>query len=265
MPLHDANPSIWRYDGKSVQGRDALPPIICGRDSPYVDVLDAHESWQKASGAYAYMLFATPDQEGSKKPLLPAYRSADDYIHNLCDLGYTSNHQPREEDNPSQMSMKLQFHALQSEDPATIFLVRRASKLGLNGASTLRRYFSSFGPVKNVYTTVSNQARGKGRPRLSHLAFVVMETSEAVSTVLENSEHVCEGHEITVKAFQSKTGCSDFTQASAAKWTTCENQETKSNAPKTLREHLLAFPMVPSWFPSDDCEVQQIIQVPLSA
>jgi len=257
---------MWRYDGRNARGSDALLPVSCGKDPRYIDLLDTCAFWPDASDAYAYIPFVSPDCKGSKEAMLPAYRNIDDSMCQLRDLGYQSNSRQDEEKNVPQMSMKSQFQSLQSEDPATIFLLRRVSKLGLNGASILHRYFSTFGPVKNVYTTVSNQARGKGRPRLSHLAFVVMETSEAVSQILEHSEHVCHGQEITVKTFQSRAGCSDFSEASGAKWLVGQNQNPHSHGPKALRENLLAFPplaLAQSCFPSDDCELQQIIRMSL--
>jgi len=165
--------------------------------------------------------------------------------------------------------MKSQFQSLQAEDPATVFLVRRVSKMGLNGASILRQYFSRFGPVKDVHTTVTNQARGKGKPRLGHLAFVVMETSAAAYQILQQSEHVCQGLQITVKAFQAlqpKAGCGDFTEAPAANLLTSEKQETENNAPQALRENVLGFPHLASAqsrFPSDAYEFRPIIQMSL--
>mmetsp|Transcript_89749 Transcript_89749/g.253077 ORF Transcript_89749/g.253077 Transcript_89749/m.253077 type:complete len:269 (-) Transcript_89749:5-811(-) len=121
------------------------------------------------------------------------------------------------------MTMKAQLVALQQEDPATVFIVRRINKLGFQSPEYLKSYFESFGPVKQVHVSHSrvkaNRQTGGDRSdafwrqRPAALGFVVMESPSDTSRILEDSEHTIGGVQVLVQVFRrhdpAENGASD--------------------------------------------------------
>mmetsp|Transcript_11686 Transcript_11686/g.31457 ORF Transcript_11686/g.31457 Transcript_11686/m.31457 type:complete len:385 (-) Transcript_11686:123-1277(-) len=105
-------------------------------------------------------------------------------------------------------TLSTSLHLLSSEDPEGIFIVRRINKLGFKAIRTLKGYFSTYGPVKNVllaHSTVRQYAgqASQARRRPSSLGFVQMFTADAVRRVLEcGSEQEIGGFTIRVQRFQ---------------------------------------------------------------
>lgn len=104
------------------------------------------------------------------------------------------------------LSTSLQL--LSNEDPDCLFIVRRINKLGFKAVRTLKRHFSSQGPVAKVLLAHST-VRQHGDPtcharrRPSSLGFVQMGSAEAVSKVLAlGAEQEVDGVLIRVQCFE---------------------------------------------------------------
>lgn len=130
--------------------------------------------------------------------------------------GSESHDEKKEQEDPSQgeeaNSMKKQLQALQEEDPACVFIVRRINKLGFSSPPVLREHFSRFGPVKHVYVSHSRvkalrgTRQGDWRLRAAALGFVVMKHAESTELILASGpEVVVKGVTIRVFRFQSST------------------------------------------------------------
>mmetsp|Transcript_30858 Transcript_30858/g.55997 ORF Transcript_30858/g.55997 Transcript_30858/m.55997 type:complete len:316 (-) Transcript_30858:17-964(-) len=111
-------------------------------------------------------------------------------------------------------SMKTQLQALQLEDPASVFIVRRINKLGFASPELLKNHFSYFGKVKEVYVSHSQaksnrpgmEGRGQWRKRAAALGFVVMCEADAASTILAGGpEYLVQGASILVQTFHQHT------------------------------------------------------------
>jgi len=114
--------------------------------------------------------------------------------------------------------MKQQLQALQLEDPATVFIVRRINKLGFSSADHLRAYFGRYGEVKDVYVSHSRvkSLRPMGERRLPNdthwrlraaaLGFLVMVSAEARSQILaEGPGHTINSVAVRVHPFHRRS------------------------------------------------------------
>lgn len=105
-------------------------------------------------------------------------------------------------------TLSSSLQSLSNENPACLFIVRRINKLGFKAARTLKRYFSTLGPVVRVLVAHSTvKAHGDqpshARRRPSSLGFVHMENAEAVARVLAlGEEQEVDGTRIRVQKFE---------------------------------------------------------------
>lgn len=115
-------------------------------------------------------------------------------------------------------TMKAQLQALQSEDPATIFIARGINKLGFSSAEILRAHFGQYGKVRGIYVshsrvktshgmevplnTTANDATVHRRSRAGPLGFVVMKHAEAAARILaEGPEQNVNGVTVRLQPF----------------------------------------------------------------
>lgn len=115
-------------------------------------------------------------------------------------------------------TMKGQLQALQEEDPATVFIVRRINKLGFSSAQLLRKHFERYDHVKHVYVSHSRvksvqsgdrrlQAGARWRLRAAALGFVVMYSPEATARILSDGPEIdVAGCTVNVSGFYSQRG-----------------------------------------------------------
>lgn len=99
------------------------------------------------------------------------------------------------ENKMSSGTMKNQLEALQTEDPATVFIARGINKLGFSSARILKSHFSHYGQIKRIHVSASRvksmHRYGEARPKEIHwrrraapLGFIVMQSAESVSQIL---------------------------------------------------------------------------------
>lgn len=101
-------------------------------------------------------------------------------------------------------SMKNQLRTLNAEDPASVMSARGISKLGMTSSSTLRKHFSNYGHVKDVYVPFVHKKRSK-EPRSAGRGFIVMDSPQLVLQILaQGSEHVVEGVKVLLERFSAK-------------------------------------------------------------
>jgi len=118
------------------------------------------------------------------------------------------------------LTMKSQLQALQFEDPAHVFIVRRLSKLGYSSSEALYLHFSQYGDVKRVHVSHSRAKSMRlvsqrpsqsvqWRSRAAALGFIVMADSEATRRIIEDGpEHEVNGVTVSVHPFRRLTSAS---------------------------------------------------------
>lgn len=117
-------------------------------------------------------------------------------------------------------TMKAGLQALQLEDPADVFIVRRINKLGFNSAEILKQHFGQYGKVKGVHVSHSRvkcmrtnelgATETHWRMRAAGLGFVVMTCAEATTRIFaDGPEHEILGVTVQLQEFHRRTNVED--------------------------------------------------------
>jgi len=114
---------------------------------------------------------------------------------------------------PQTLSTSLRI--LEAEDPDSLLIVRRISKLGFKATQLLKKHFSAYGSVVKVLLAHSTarqycdqQFHVKRRP--SNLGFIQMGTAEAAKLVLAaGTKQEIEGITICVQKFERHEDCGE--------------------------------------------------------
>jgi hypothetical protein len=114
-------------------------------------------------------------------------------------------------------TMKGQLQALELEDPATVLIARRISRLGFASAEVLEAHFASYGPVRGVHVSHSRAkslrprgGRRRGdevywRLRAAGLGFIVMYSAEDANKILRDGpEHNVRGTTVMIQPFKHR-------------------------------------------------------------
>lgn len=111
-------------------------------------------------------------------------------------------------DDAAPIGMRMQLQALQAKDPGSVLIARKLHRLGFNSAQKLQEHFCQYGAVKEVlvpHSRVKASPGRRARTRPAAIGFIVMSSSEAAAAVIEQgSEHLVEGIQINVQAFQRR-------------------------------------------------------------
>jgi len=187
MPMVQTNqsggyPKAWKGKGKSAQGyggRDQFDGKGCG----------STESAQQGM------------RQQHRRPQTSGYGSQAGTSTASADL-------------PAAETMKTQLQALQLEEPATVFIVRRINKLGFASPDLLRHHFSQYGQVKGVYVSHSRvksmraghqDPNAQWRRRAAALGFVVMYEADAARRIVNDGpEHLVSGVNVRVHTFHRR-------------------------------------------------------------
>merc|ERR1719281_681094 len=107
------------------------------------------------------------------------------------------------------IGMRMQLQALQAKDPGSVLIARKLHRLGFNSAQKLQDHFSWYGTVKEVlvpHSRVKASPGRRARTRPAAIGFVVMWSAEAANAAIEDGdEHLIEGIQINVQAFERRT------------------------------------------------------------
>jgi hypothetical protein len=118
---------------------------------------------------------------------------------------------PRSANIADDNTLKANLRKLATIDSKRVFMVRKISRLGLNSADILRKYFSNFGSIEHVFVTHGidkrhadpdcPQAQPQIRP--AGMGFIVMEKIEDVVTIFKQGlEHDVKGAVIALTAYE---------------------------------------------------------------
>lgn len=137
---------------------------------------------------------------------------------------------PQEEVAP--VGMRMQLQALQMEDPGSVLITRRLHRLGFNSAEKLKQHFENYGVVREVlvpHSRVKASPGRRARTRPAAIGFVIMESAEAAYAALaEGQEHMVEGIQINVQAFERRQNSDSDGEAEK------NSQSGGSNTPSTV-------------------------------
>mmetsp|Transcript_66561 Transcript_66561/g.124195 ORF Transcript_66561/g.124195 Transcript_66561/m.124195 type:complete len:213 (-) Transcript_66561:31-669(-) len=127
-------------------------------------------------------------------------------------------------------TMRASLQALQSEDPACVFIARRINKLGFESPTALKNFFSkNYGEVKSVHVSHSMVKSNRQeriepvddvhwRKRPAALGFVVMQDASVTQKILaDGPEHTVDGVAVVVQAFQKHSEHSEIAKNSQVK------------------------------------------------
>lgn len=107
------------------------------------------------------------------------------------------------------IGMRMQLQALQAEDPGSVLIARKLHRLGFNSAQKLQMHFSKYGGVREVlvpHSRVKASPGRRARTRPAAIGFVVMWSAEAANAAIaDGNEHLIEGIQINVQAFERRT------------------------------------------------------------
>eukprot|EP00746_Dinoflagellata_sp_MGD_P005328 gnl/MRDRNA2_/MRDRNA2_110327_c0_seq1.p1 gnl/MRDRNA2_/MRDRNA2_110327_c0~~gnl/MRDRNA2_/MRDRNA2_110327_c0_seq1.p1 ORF type:complete len:406 (-),score=88.11 gnl/MRDRNA2_/MRDRNA2_110327_c0_seq1:214-1431(-) len=199
-------------------------------------------------------------------------------------------------DDAAPIGMRMQLQALQAKDPGSVLIARKLHRLGFNSAQKLQEHFSQYGAVKEVlvpHSRVKASPGRRARTRPAAIGFIVMSSSEAAAAVIEQgNEHMIEGIQINVQAFQrrivggsqdgssedgsyedgsSKINSEESSDQEAklrfGKDERVSTPETIPSTPRSASEYPLEYPATPSpkarW--ADISEEEDKLQLPFQA
>lgn len=112
-------------------------------------------------------------------------------------------------------SMRAHLNELNSEDPDTVFIVRKIHKLGGSARNILAKYFSQYGEVTRVLVADSKVKGGQSpghalMRRAGNLGFIVMKSADIVEKIMANgSEHLIDRVRIRVQKFEPQAKSDD--------------------------------------------------------
>jgi hypothetical protein len=117
---------------------------------------------------------------------------------------------PRFANITEENTLRANLRKLASIDSKRVFMVRKISNLGLRSPELLKKYFSKFGSVENVFVThsidkrIGNPHSPQAHIRAAGMGFIVMEKAEDVVNIFQQGlEHTVSGTLIAVTAYEN--------------------------------------------------------------
>lgn len=198
------------YDGGVMPGSDDVCPNYLGQagGGGYAEMLQVGETLRMAA---RNGMAGPPGLAAPAGPHAAQTRQVriNDFQHpapSPQDAGFPQPHLRRHDASGERLQTVLQD--MQGEDPRCVLVTRRINKLGFKSNAILRRYFSMYGPVRDVLVPHSkvrplgDDGTGALRRRPGNFGIVVMRHMESAQQVLGvGTDHVIEGVPITVLPF----------------------------------------------------------------
>lgn len=147
---------------------------------------------------------------------------------------------PKHSGGESMSTMRGHLQVLRQSNQSCVFSVRKIHKMGLSSPSILRSHFAQYGEVKDVLVAHSHvKCAGQSGPnaqrrlRAAGLAFVVMDSEEAVANILaDGPEHNVRGYIVFTEPFFLRADVDDNEECDDI---LCDPKELEAEPTPSLR------------------------------